>query len=126
MPPKGARFHLCWLCDREFDHHDMWPSHREEHIQHRAESSEERDEYHWICAECEARLQRNEMQDPATRNFWFTDTGWDVLLAEVRSKIAEVKFEKHILRGRVFRKAQKKVKAYEGFNIIFYNIYNIL
>ena len=121
-----ARFHKCYTCEHEFDHHDMWPSQREEHRMHRAESKEEWDEYHWICAECEARLQRNEMQDPATRNFWFTDTGWKVLLADVRSKIAEVKFEKHKLRGQVFRKAQKKVKAYEGFNIIFYNIYNIL
>ena len=125
MPAK-AQWRPCYTCGREFDHHDMWPSQREEHIKHRAESSEEWDESHWICAQCEARLQRAEMQDPVTRAFWFTETGWKVCLATVRSKIAEEKNKKHRQRGQVFRNAQQKVQAVEGFNIIFHNIYNIL
>ena len=104
----------------------MWPSQREEHIKHRAESSEEWDEYWWICAECEAKFQRAEMQDPTTRAFWMTDEGWNVLFATVRSQIATSKNQKHRTRGRAFRKACAKAQALEGFNIIFYNIYNIL
>ena len=117
---------FCYNCDRPFDHHDMWPSEREAHIKHRAEDRDEYDVFHWICAECEAKFQRAEMQDPTTRAFWMTDEGWNVLLATVRSQISDVKYQKHKTRGQAFRKACAKVETVEGFNIIFYNIYNII
>ena len=75
------KLYTCPSCKFKFPHGDMRKSERPDHIMIK-EEPDEKDEYMWICFNCEAQFQRDECPEPATRNLWYTSSGSDVHVAK--------------------------------------------
>ena len=109
--PSQPQFYNCHVCEWPYAHGEMWPSRRAVHIEQHGVGPGEYTKYYRICYKCEARLQLDEMSDPATKEFWQTDEGWHLHLANIKHKMALDKRKNHTKRGSLFAEACKEVKV---------------